>query len=243
MSEPNNNETTKHEQHGRPDTLALLRSQAEIARILAEFCRRKVPVSASLTKGHLPFTSLVRLVDPERGYFFVEFSGDSAMDAAILTARSVTFFASQGQHRFEFIVLRPVEFLLEDTPCISFAFPDTMAAIQRRSEERTAIAPFVPLRCLADTRGFLSFECTVTDISRSGLGTMIYDDSILLEPGTILSGCEIDFDGDVVECDLEVRYSVVVNLSDGTKARRSGYRFINNNPRVDEILERFSRAQ
>ena len=218
----------------------LLRSQAEIARILEEFCRRKVPLSAGVGKNQLPFTSLVHHIDSAHEYFLVDYSADSAANDAIVKLRSVTFSAAQGRHHFEFIALRPAELLFDGTCRVRFDFPDTMSASQRRTDDRASAVPSVLLRCLADTRGLLSFECTVTDISRGGIGTIIYDDSIWLEPGTILAGCEIDVDGEVIECDLEVRYSVALKLSDGTTARRSGYRFVKTDARIDEMLERLS---
>lgn len=59
-------------------------------------------------------------------------------------------------------------------------------------------------------------------------GVLLYPPDVILEPGTLLVGSRIEFPGaDSVTVDLEVRYSEIVTLEDGSRARCSGFRFVN----------------
>ena len=50
----------------------------------------------------------------------------------------------------------------------------------------------------------------------------------MIEPGTVLAGSRIEIPGGgTVTVDLEVRYSELVTLDDGSRARCSGFRFLN----------------
>ena len=58
-----------------------------------------------------------------------------------------------------------------------------------------------------------SFSNHAALISPGGIGFLIYAESIILEPGTVLRGCRIQLPNErVSDADLEVRYSTPVTL-------------------------------
>jgi c-di-GMP-binding flagellar brake protein YcgR len=219
----------------------MLRSPGEIAGYLSRLAHEQAAVSTVVSQSGSIFAGTLRYVDPNHEYIVVGYGADPAANGAILAVRSATFSISRDSVHVEFIATRPVDVYFDGTYSVRFDFPTTLTLNRRRTQQRMPVIPFVLLRCVADTRGFLSFESTVIDISRGGLGTLICGDTILLEQGTVLQGCEIDFDGDVIEVDIEIRYSTLMDLPDGSKARRSGCRFVNTTAKADELIGRLIR--
>jgi len=121
-------------------------------------------------------------------------------------------------------ILRPVPF---DTPLVI-------------SGSRAAVTPVPPLRCVADTQGFAPFDAQIVDISRAGIGFLLYASDITLEPGTVLKACRIQrHDATPITVDLAVRYTTPVVLDDGSHAHRSGCVFLNPTREVMELIESF----
>ena len=87
----------------------------------------------------------------------------------------------------------------------------------------------------------MPFDGTMTNVSKGGIGFLQYDPAISLEPGTVLKGCRIDSaGGDCVVVDMEVRYSQLVDLADGSQVQSSGCRFLNlsaeETVRIEELF-------
>ena len=97
-----------------------------------------------------------------------------------------------------------------------------------RAERRAEVEGPATLQCLADDGGTTSFHASITDLSESGIGFLVYASDIHLAPGTILRGCVIVIPGRApVVTDLEVRHSQRIQTADGRHALRSGCRLIN----------------
>lgn len=202
-------------------------SPSEIAQILGLLQTRKAPITAHLQAGELQFTSKLLAVDPVRSCIVFDFCANEAANAALLSRPRCTFFATLPAGHVEFAAADPQKTEHGGKPAIRLRFPDVFAFHQRREHERSVITPQVPLECLADEGGVLSFKGGLVDISVGGLGFLVYDPSITLEPGTVLKGCRIDPYNDApLILDLEVRYSEMVLLPDGTRAERSGCRVV-----------------
>ena len=203
---------------------------------------RKAPISAHLQAGELEFTSKLLAVDPVRSCIIIEFSGNEAANAALLSRPRCTFFATLPAGHVEFAASYPQKVDHGGTPAIRLRFPDVFGFHQRREHERAAIVPQVPLECLADAGGVLSFKGGLVDISVGGLGFLIYDPSITLEPGTVLKGCRIDpYNATPLILDLEVRYSELVSLPDGTRAERSGCRVVEHPESLKDFVAALSK--
>ena len=214
------------------------RSAEEIAHVLDILVFRKERITAHLQAGELQFTSQLLLIDPARSFVLIDASADEAANAALLSRPRCTFFAALPGGYVEFAAADPQKILHDGKPAICFKFPDVMADRQRREYDRATISPQVPLQCLADEGGVLSFKGGLVDISVGGLGFLIYDASITLEPGTVLKGCVIEpYDAKPLVLDLEVRYSEMVSLADGTHAERSGCRVVERPETLKEFVE------
>lgn len=195
--------------------------------ILNVLAARESSVRAHLQDGKLLFMSRLRFVDPGGRYIIVEPSGNEAANDALLTRPRCALFASLSGWHVEFIAAEPRETVHGGTRAIRFKFPEVLVDLQRRAHDRAAVSPQIPLRCVADAGGVLSFKGGLVDICASGIGFLIYDPGITLEPGTLLKGCQIEPEDMLpMILDLEVRYSELVTLADGTCVNRSGCRVI-----------------
>lgn len=205
----------------------LVRSRLEIARILRTIGNERMPLTAYFPATDHLFMSCLRHVDAEAGFFVVDYSSDKAANSAMLKASSVLLSSNNAVAAIEFNGADPAETVIDQVPAIRFAFPDVLIVQQRRAHRRIRNLPGVPLRCIADTQGVIAFEAEIIDVSVRGLGAMIYDESIHLNPGAVLHGCKVIHpDGSVVDLDIEIRYSVATTLEDGSPVHRAGCRFI-----------------
>jgi c-di-GMP-binding flagellar brake protein YcgR len=210
----------------------MLRKPEEINRVLNSLVMRGEPLISDLGGGKLLFRSRLRFVDPARAYIIVELSADEAANRAVLTRSRANFHSEPGGWRVEFSAADPKPTTAhEGAPGIRLRYPQVIVGHRRREDERTAIAPHQQLRCVVDEAGVMPFDGTMTNVSKGGIGFLQYDPMISLEPGTVLKGCRLDSpSGASIVVDMEVRYSQLVTLGDGTKVTSSGCRFINLAP-------------
>ncbi|MBI4291346.1 MAG: flagellar brake protein [Betaproteobacteria bacterium] len=211
-------------------------SSSEIARLLAIFADRQVPITAHLRAAELFFVSRIRHVDPEGQYILIDPSASDDANAALLIRPRCTFYAATAGWHIEFVAADPQVISHENVPAIRLKFPEVLVNLDKRSHIRAEIAPQLSLHCEVDAGGVLSFDGRISDISHGGVGFLVYDPSITLEPGTVLRGCRIEPTArKALIVDLEVRYSELVTLPDGTRIKRSGCQFID----PPESLKRF----
>lgn len=222
-------------------TQTLVRSRLEIERILRAVLDRQTPVVAYFRATESLFMSRLRQADASLGIVAMEYGSEKAGNAAILAARSVTLSSNHGGAGIEFLGVDPVETtLIDGAPGIRIQFPEILLIQQRRAHQRISTLPGVPLRCIADTGGVISFEAEITDLSIGGFGAMSYDNGIVLEQGAVLRGCKVIHPGGTaIEVDIEICYSVVAILKDGTRVNRSGCRFLGAPERYENLVKLF----
>jgi len=223
---------------GTAPTERVKRSRAEIASALEILKTRKDPVAAHLEAGKLSFESRILAVDPMRSLIVLEASADESANEALLARPRCSFFASPPGRHVEFAAADPERIMFAGTAAIQLAFPDVLVERQRRLEDRAAVEADTIVECLADDGGVLSFKGALLDVSAGGVGFLIYHPSITLEPGTVLKGCRIDSgDEPPLVMDLEVRYSELVSLANGSRAERSGCRILGDAEALKNLVE------
>lgn len=225
---------------GATSSGVLYRSRMEIARILADLARDNAILSTDVEHGESLFLTRILHVDPGQEFFVVAYGDERAANAALLGKEVVTFLASHPRFRIEFTASHPVDTLFQGRSAVKMSLPDVLVEQQRRQHRRYPVPADVSLRCVADSAGVVPFEARIADISRGGLGAMVYDAGIQLPPGTILRRSRVIIPGhEAVEVDLEVRYSKPIALPDGTWANRAGVRFVSSEDRIDDLLRVF----
>ena len=220
----------------------LLRSGAEIARVLEPLAARREVVTAQLEIDREQFSSLFIHADPARQFILITTAANESANAALLARPRVTLVSAPGGWHIEFVAVEPREVMHGGTPAIRLRYPEVLTAQQRRQHSRVDMPPKVPLRCIADAGGITPFEAQIVDISLGGIGILLYPSDITLEPGTVLVGCRIAVPGESpVIIDLEVRHTEVVTLPDGSRARRSGCRFVNAAGEVKKLIDKLDK--
>jgi c-di-GMP-binding flagellar brake protein YcgR len=206
----------------------MLRTPEEITRVLNSLVMRGEPLISDLAAGALRFRSRLRFVDPARTYLIMELSPDAAANRALLARPRATFHAEPSGWRVEFATAEPKPTSAQEgAPGIRLRFPEIVAGHRRRENERADAPAQHELRCVIDEAGVMSFDGTIANVSRGGIGFLQYDPAINLEPGTVLRGCRIDSPaGDSIVVDMEVRYSQLTTLHDGRQVQSSGCRFM-----------------
>ena len=109
------------------------------------------------------------------------------------------------------------------------------------SERRTH--PRAPARApvICEMRvGEVAFEATVVDLSLGGIGTLVYDASVRLDPGSRIAGARIRHpQREAVTVELEVRHVARVTLPDGLPANRAGCRLFGPREDLEDLVRRF----
>lgn len=233
---------TTNEAPGALLTERIKQSLLEISPILEILRARKDPITAHLQGGELLFESRLRVVDPIGSCIILEPSKDEPVNDALLARPRCSFFASPPGRHVEFAAGNPQKITHSGTAAIRLNFPDVLVERQRRGQERIEIAPQIPLDCLADDGGVLSFNGGLVDVSAGGVGFLIYHPSITLEPGTVLKGCRIESreGSPPLILDLEVRFSELISLPDGTRAERSGCKVVAHPETLKEFVQQLS---
>ena len=218
----------------------LSKSPYEIMRVLEALRARREPISAQFGGG-LSFSSRLLWVDPELQFIVIARSADPAADAALLARPRCDFACALAAWQVEFVAAEPQRVRYKGQEAIRLRFPELMAGHQRRAEPRAAPARELPLRCLADAGGVMSFDAHVIDISSGGVAVLLYHPGITLEPGTVLRGCVIEHPSlGPLSVDMEVRYSEPVRLKDGRRARRAGCRFVAPPAQLKALIRRIT---
>jgi len=156
--------------------------------------------------------------------------------------QSVAFTTNHDGLRCQFIVDNPRETELGNQSAIQFALPKAILALQRRGAPRYKVPPTVPLMCEISL-GPLTFEALVVDVSLGGIGAIVYDPSIRLDVGMIISRARILLPARApVLAALEVRHIGTVTRTDGSVVKRAGCRFIAPSAGIEALVRLFVAA-
>ncbi len=213
----------------------LLRSRSKIAPVLEALAARRQRVTVELRTG-LVTTQLV-LADPVGDFIIIAAAAEEALNSALLALARVTMVAEPDDWHIEFVGVEPSAVMHDGIAAIRLGYPAILTVQQRRQDERLDATPALVLHCLADAGGFAPFDAQIKDISLGGISVLLYPPDVMLEPGTVLAGSRIEIPGaDTITIDLEVRYSELVRLEDGSRVRCSGFRFLNAPDEVKQQL-------
>jgi len=195
---------------------SLTRSRTEIAEILAAVASAESPVTAYLESGELLFVTRIRHVDADAGRIVVNYGISKPANAALFSTKAIMLHCEHGHLHVRFLALSPVEVEYQGEPAIQMEFPEYLLQYRRRMHHRVRIPPQLRMKCIVECPGVISFDMDVQDISRGGVGMVVHDSDIRLDPGTVLRGCLIKHPlHHPLRADLEIRHSSVVQLPDG----------------------------
>jgi c-di-GMP-binding flagellar brake protein YcgR len=216
-----------------------VRSGAEIGESLEAMRADGDILTASVQDGQLLFLSrLLRVAARERAIVVACSELRQANHALLASASAVFSCNHQGGH-FEFVAGQPHEIEFAGGTAIQLSFPTSLIVQQRRAHLRLPVPTRVPLKCIVEW-GALRFDAKIVDISRKGVGTLLYATGVQIEPGTRLPRVRIEHPLRSVMVGLEVRHARQVILPDGRVAMRAGCRLIGAHHDLDELIQLFN---
>ena len=197
------------------------------------------PVTASIESGEVLFMSRLLRVEPAHGFMVLAWSSQKHSNLALLGEGVITFRCNHRGAHYEFAGGAARETQHAGEPAIQLTLPVALVAAERRTQARTPVPPRVPLRCDLPL-GPASLAASVVDMTLGGMGSLLYDASIGIEPGTRIEGALIRHPRRAaVVADLEVRYVTRVALPDGRPANRAGCRIFADAKEIEELLRLF----
>ena len=215
----------------------LLRSTSQIARVLEALAAKRQPVIVELSGDGDQFSANLVRADPSGQFIVVTASADARANAAVLERARVTLVATPDDWHIEFVADEPREVMHDGVPAIRLGYPQILTVQQRRQHARHDVPAALALRCVADAGGIAPFDAQIKDLGVGGFSILLYSSDVMLEPGTVLVGSHIEVPGaDSVSVDLEVRYSEAITLEDGSRARCSGFRFVNAPEEIKKLI-------
>lgn len=221
-----------------PENLLYL-SRMEICRILQELQENGSSIMAEIGTSWT-FVSHILLVDSRDDHFVASYCANKLLNSKVLELSALTFTASYQDAHLVFEASSPVETQYDGQPALQYALPKTLTYHHRREYPRVRIPAEISLRCIADAGGVIPFESRIVDISQDGLGILIYDCDIKLDPETVLKGCRIIIpSGKAIVADVIVRHVTSIYLQDGTPASRAGLRFVQRSDEIAELVNLF----
>lgn len=219
----------------------LYRSRIEICRLLEVLAINRSSLFVEF--GAKTVESRILLVRPDDGHFDCSYGANKRLNSKMFKAPSLKVTSHLHEADLVFEVSNPTESEFDGQPAIRFALPNRLIRYHGRQAPRFSIAGEASLRCIADTEGILPFEAHIIDISHDGLGGIVFDREIQLEPGAVLKRCRIIIpDGRAVVADLGVRYMTAITLPDGALAFRAGFRFIQTPGEIPELINFFNQS-
>ncbi|MBK5103874.1 MAG: flagellar brake protein [Burkholderiales bacterium] len=218
-------------------TSLLLRTPSKIAPILEALAAQHQPVTVELPNNQGLFATRIVRADPGGQFIIVAAAKDDALNATVLSLTRLTLVAEPEDWHIEFVGVEPSSVVQDGIAAIRMHYPEILTVQQRRKHERRGASPALVLHCVADAGGIAPFDAQIKDISLGGISVLIYPPDVMIEPGTVLVGSRIEIPGaGPVTVDLEVRYSEIVTLADGSRARCSGFRFLNAREDIRRML-------
>jgi c-di-GMP-binding flagellar brake protein YcgR len=219
------------------NTSHLLRAPSKIAPVLEALAARHQPVTMELPDDRGLFTTHIVRTDPGGQFIMVAAAADNAVNETVLSLSRLILVAEPDDWHIEFVGVEPSEVVQDEVAAIRMRYPEILTVQQRRQDDRYDATPVIMLRCEADAGGFAPFDAQIKDVSLGGMSVLVYPPDVKIEPGTVLVGSRIEVPGaEVITVDLEVRYSEIVTLPGGSRARCSGFRFLNTPDDVKKML-------
>jgi len=214
-----------------------VRSSIEMVHLLEAV--RAAGDAVTAETGESMFLSRVLKVDAEDGFIMLACSDHKPVNRALLLERAVTFRISHRSRHVEFLCRGLHEVMFQGGAAIQAAFPAAIVVRQRRDHARLKVPSSLSLLCEISV-GALSFDCEVVDVSLGGIGTVLYEPDIRIEPGMRIHRARIRHPRRApVLVDLEVRHVTRVMRPEGRPAQRAGCRIIGGTKDLEDLVRLF----
>lgn len=217
----------------------LVRSGQEIGHILEAMRLDGDVVMSNCKSTEALFISHLLHVEPREDYIVLACADFKPANSLLLEDRQPQFHCNHRGLYYGFAARDPKETSYSGRAAIRLRLPTALVAQQRRTQARIRVPQQMPVRCEIPL-GVLSFDAAVTDISVEGVGILVYDQEIRLEPGMRLKGASIVHPKRrPVPVELEICNVARTRLEDGRPANRAGCRIHAAGGDMEDLIRLF----
>jgi c-di-GMP-binding flagellar brake protein YcgR len=215
----------------------LVRSGIEIERILDAMIRESSPMQARLPE-HMFISRLLHFNAAEQ-QVLVAYTDHKPANAAVLSAKSVTFMANHHGAQFAFACTKPRQGMHNGRPAILMTAPSIVLAMQPNRKPGGKVPGEADVRCDL-WMGVISFEARLVDMSLDGKAFLLSDPAIPLCAGTKLKDARIrDGEREVLTADIDVDQVNQTLLPNGKHATRIGCRIVADREKMEKVIRLF----
>jgi c-di-GMP-binding flagellar brake protein YcgR len=213
-------------------------SRHEVAGILGEIARRRVPLSLFYGDGAEFLVSGVVHVDAAAGTVLLDPPQDPARLAAVLAAPVLTCVAFVDQVKTQFATARVAATTFEGAPALRTALPASLLRLQRRNYFRVPVPKAAPITCDVPVADGAPARFEIGDLSVGGVAMLAGPARSDFTPGLVFHGCSIDLPGHgIISASLELRNTSAA-AAPGAPTRY-GCRFINLAGTIESRIQRY----
>jgi c-di-GMP-binding flagellar brake protein YcgR len=215
-------------------------SRLDILSLLRELREHRAMIALYYGTGGESLLTTVLDVDAERGYLFLDCSGDANVNHAITSSAKVVGIASQRGVRVQFASERADLVDHSGGKAFRMAIPKRVVRIQRREYYRLTLPAQNPIHCripLPDHPSRKVLEVGLVDISVGGIGIIGYPPDVEFSVGIVYRGCRVDLPYiGAINFAMQIRSTFRVTLQGGNPVKRSGCQFVDMpEPTVSQI--------
>lgn len=217
-----------------------VRDRVTIQRILSDLARHNRPITIYFNAGQDFILSAVVGYDPKTAVVYLDCSTDETANQRLLHAQQRIAVTTHNQVPIRFSIAHLAMAEQQDYPAFAVPEPDALIRVQRREFFRIATPVANPLICRFRAADGATCEVTVVDISLSGMGLIVPEDTPqpMLAIGQQIPVCHIELPGQgSLETGFEVRNRYAHSARPGKL--QIGCRFLRLDARMAARLQRF----
>lgn len=212
----------------------------EIVYILRAVMERNELVSAHFNRGEdFILTSIIE-IDPDKEFVYLDLGANEEQNQKILDSEKIIFVTAHDKVKVQFVTGKVEKAKLKGRDVLRTALPKSLINLQRREFYRLATPIVHPLKCILLMDDKSKLEVVVADISIGGIGVVLPQTGIEIDPGRRFNECRVALPdlGNLMAA-LEVRNVFDVTLKNGSKAKRAGCQFVNLSASMQSMVQRY----
>lgn len=218
-----------------------LSSEVEIAHHLKAISTSGYMVTVFSNRGKTFILTRLLDVDQKNRRMVFDWGSEDATNQQLLASERNVFVCSPDGVKTQFITGQVHQIDYEGRPAFEVSLPEQVIKLQRREFFRIRTPIGNPLVCTINDFPGAPIELAVFDISLGGLALWLPDLAIAgFDIGTRYADCHLDLKPlGHLQCALEVRHRLPLQMRNGTDAVRVGCSFVGLPTQMENMIQRY----
>ncbi|BEV72916.1 MULTISPECIES: flagellar brake protein [unclassified Paludibacterium] len=218
-----------------------LASQVEIVHHLKAIAKSGFMVTVFSNKGKTFILTRLLEVDTKKQTMIFDWGSDEATNKQLLASERNVFVCSPDGVKTQFITGQVHQISYEGKPAFEVSLPEQVIKLQRREFFRIRTPVGNPLICTINDFPGAPVELAVFDISLGGMALWLPDLTMAgFDIGTQYLDCHLDLKPfGRLNCVLEVRHRLPLQMRNGQDALRVGCNFVGLPTQMENLIQRY----